>query len=683
MLSSKVFLSVLLLIPCYIEATVVIDSLKAELSGVASPSQQLKISQRLFAEYIREDYDSAHLYALRAYEHSIASGDSIAAAASLMNIGTACTKLGNYECAIEKYQEAIVFNRKLGHKEGEAKCHGNLGGMFFYSKKFEASVEHMLLAQELFLEIGDSTSYYMAFANLAPGYRALARLKLAVESYRQAIEFYERRKDPSRLASLYLGLARTYCDLNQCDRAQAFNDKALRFSRSSGSKEQLASSLFYMGENFRSLDIYDSANHYLHQALAEFTDLGNQHFITLAYRLIGVNLMDQGRLEEAVIYFRKALAVARENDNAGNESAVLLPYGLTLLEMNQLDSARFFLERGYALSVPTGAPSLIISYLDQLSLVHEKLGHFKEALQYERSGDSLRSATSSEHDLTRLEKLRADLSERELELARRNEQSKSDQLAIEQAKNDLQKVVIIGVILLLVLSIVSLLWLRERSRTRWKNSLLREQERGLRAVLAATDQVRDSVARDLHDGLGQILTALEMKLHRFFKDVRRKDQPDQNLRSASELLKDAMDETRSIAYRMKPHSLEALGLSDTIEEMLRKSIDGTKLKYEFESLGVKRLDHQLEFNIYRICQELVNNTVKHSQASEMVVQLFQRDDKIILVVEDNGIGYDYEAASKTGMGLMNIKNRVESINGRLTVEAVIPSGQITKIQIPI
>ncbi len=120
-----------------------------------------------------------------------------------------------------------------------------------------------------------------------------------------------------------------------------------------------------------------------------------------------------------------------------------------------------------------------------------------------------------------------------------------------------------------------------------------------------------------------------------------------------------------------------------IQDMLKKCLDPTNLKYEFEHFKVEgRFAENVEISLYRITQELVNNVIKHSGATEIAVQLIKSKSKLLLIVEDNGSGFNVKKEND-GIGLMNIKSRLNTINGEVNFEPSPNSGMVATIRIPV
>ncbi|MBO9636383.1 MAG: hypothetical protein J7578_24995, partial [Chitinophagaceae bacterium] len=202
----------------------------------------------------------------------------------------------------------------------------------------------------------------------------------------------------------------------------------------------------------------------------------------------------------------------------------------------------------------------------------------------------------------------------------------------------------------------------------------------LSAMLEGQEQERTRLARDLHDGLGGLLSGVKIQLSGLTPMV--KEAPQQAIVGKTlHHLDNAVDELRRIARSMMPEVLMTYGLGEATKEYcngLRKSgipVSCQVFKYRND------MDHARQVTLYRIMQELVNNAVKHAQASQILVQLQQSDDRIFLTVEDDGKGFDpSQMANLEGAGLANIQSRVEMLQGRLDVQSAAGTGSSFTIE---
>lgn len=203
------------------------------------------------------------------------------------------------------------------------------------------------------------------------------------------------------------------------------------------------------------------------------------------------------------------------------------------------------------------------------------------------------------------------------------------------------------------------------------NLMLDHQNTLMQAVVDTQERERKLIAHNLHDGLGQILTAAKMNVnaHRALKDEKKSDF--KVLEKAENLLEEAIYEVRNITGDLMPAILKDFGLKTALEKLCSNMSSGNKTRFYFSAHNVmNNIPESVSFNIYRICQEILNNIIKHSEADEATVQLFVRDNELILQAEDDGKGFDLRKmkTKSDGLGLKSIENRVNLIHGTLDLD---------------
>jgi len=131
------------------------------------------------------------------------------------------------------------------------------------------------------------------------------------------------------------------------------------------------------------------------------------------------------------------------------------------------------------------------------------------------------------------------------------------------------------------------------------------------------------------------------------------------------MLDSSITELRRVAHNMMPEALVKFGIKDALGDFCN-SLDNRQIKVNFQYFGIeKRFDQKIEISLYRIAQELINNAFKHSQATELIVQLIQEENRVNLTVQDNGKGFNTDILrTSKGSGVANIRSRVEALNGR-------------------
>jgi signal transduction histidine kinase len=321
--------------------------------------------------------------------------------------------------------------------------------------------------------------------------------------------------------------------------------------------------------------------------------------------------------------------------------------------------------------------------------LYKRKGKYKEAFDYFSLYEKYKEEVFSQDKSNQVSYLQVKFDTEEKEKLILLEQTRNQELLNEKLATDLElsqrNTMLAGtLILLLVIGVASYLTIQYNKRRleREKNiALLEEKDRGLQAVIAAQEEERGRVARELHDGVVQDLTSIYNRLNQAVSSL--DNETREKIESLSKNLQTVSKEVRSISHQLMPLALRELGLLAALEDMFNKVLTPIAITYEFEALGVEnRLPEKIEISLYRITQELVTNIIKHSEASEVSIMLNNRGGFVTLIIEDNGKGFDY-TPSASGIGLSSIKSRINMVHGELKYESTKNTGTITIVRIPL
>ncbi|MBC5773099.1 PAS domain-containing protein [Pontibacter sp. KCTC 32443] len=218
---------------------------------------------------------------------------------------------------------------------------------------------------------------------------------------------------------------------------------------------------------------------------------------------------------------------------------------------------------------------------------------------------------------------------------------------------------------------------RKNAELKHLNSKLQQQKELLIAILEAQEEERSRISESLHNGVAQILYATKLHVEDLVKEV-----PGEYVQKLNKLLLNAISEIRRVSHELVPLILKDFGLKRAIMDMCG-SLKNKSLQLECEIENFETaLDTYYELVLYRISQELINNILKHSKATEAKILLYQEEDLVYLKVRDNGIGMKAAVTEHKGIGLRSIRDRVKLLNG--TFEISVPSsGKGTQVIISI
>ena len=272
---------------------------------------------------------------------------------------------------------------------------------------------------------------------------------------------------------------------------------------------------------------------------------------------------------------------------------------------------------------------------------------------------------------------------KESKIAQLEADRKLQQLSI-QKKNMLNYILISGAVVLLVVSLLSYRNYKQKQKLQQQRIAELETQQQLtatEAVLKGEEQERTRLAKDLHDGLGGMLSGIKYSFNNMRGNLVMTPDNAQAFERSMDMLDSSIKEMRRVAHNMMPEALMKLGLQQALQDYCDGLSESQPfaLNSEFHGLD-KRMEPATEIVVYRIVQELLNNTVKHSGATTILAQVIRNDNSLSITVEDNGKGFNMDDATiDRGMGLKNIQSRVDYLKGQIDIKSA--EGKGTSVHI--
>ncbi|MGB5975926.1 MAG: sensor histidine kinase, partial [Cyclobacteriaceae bacterium] len=396
--------------------------------------------------------------------------------------------------------------------------------------------------------------------------------------------------------------------------------------------------------------------------------------------------------DSAEMYYRKSIAIDKE---AGKTDAIAWSYynlGKNFEDRELYDSALYYYKEA---ETNTSSTFLLRDLYYNLSEVHFLMQDYELSNRYKNkqvtirdsldgiTREALRLKDNYNRQRQQTEKIAANLKLREAEVLNRN---------------ILITTLIVCLLLLAIISFAILKYWQEKQKAELagKNAEINQQRidqllqsienKEMSAVLRGQETERKRIAQDLHDRLGSMLAVIKIHFNTVQDNLKTiEEENKRQYAKANTLLDEACEEVRHIAHDMSSGVLQKFGLVKALEN-LKSSINETgHLEVDVLAYGMddERLDYKREINLYRIIQELVSNTLKHAEASEITIQLIRKDTNLDIMVEDDGTGFDPDRPKRKGMGLINVKDRVKDLNGNIVIDSGKGSGTTVTINIPL
>ncbi len=202
----------------------------------------------------------------------------------------------------------------------------------------------------------------------------------------------------------------------------------------------------------------------------------------------------------------------------------------------------------------------------------------------------------------------------------------------------------------------------------------------LNAVFETQESERKRLAEDLHDSVGQVLSAIKLNLHRLDRVIETEG-PKSLLADTRQLTDECIQEIRNIIHNVLPPVLTDFGLIDALQALCDKLGQNTDIKITFtKNLADERFPSEIELTYYRMAQELFGNAVKHSKATAIQLLITKEDGWLVMSFSDNGIGFDMDNVTH-GFGIKNLQSRAQLINGKIHTYTKPQAGTLTTIKV--
>jgi signal transduction histidine kinase len=210
--------------------------------------------------------------------------------------------------------------------------------------------------------------------------------------------------------------------------------------------------------------------------------------------------------------------------------------------------------------------------------------------------------------------------------------------------------------------------------------LYKKQKEAKLALITGEENERKRIATELHDGLGGLLSTLKLNAESLELENKTHTQAYANVLF---LIDKACQELRLLSHNMLPSGIEHLGIELTLKSYIDKLSSGINKTILLDTYGLESIRNKsLELHVYRICSELINNAIKHSQFKNLNVQLIKQNQTLTIIVADDGIGFDPFDTAHSGIGFISIRSRLEALAGDMKFDSLIGKGTTIIIEIP-
>lgn len=535
--------------------------------------------------------------------------------------------------------------------------------------------------RDLALQLGDSILLQYGESHLSLAYKYLGDYEASLAHELKTLEL-SRSLQNKRGEAISLGaIGNLYKRLKDYAQAEYYFQQSIAIREAAQDSGLMASAYNNFGILVGDMGRKEEAITYYQKALKIYDALGRISDVNLSYANIGAELMDLDRLEEAKEYVMKGLEGARADGDQVYEMNAIVNLGIIAEKQGKPALALDYYRQGFALAEAIPRPNQLIRLRHDQARVLGLLGRYEEALEREREAYFMQDSMFTVEKAEAIAELQTqfEVAEKDLAIAQLRETEALQALENTRLWSGLG----VAALLLLLLGLGFLLY-RQGQRQKLEAQHQKAQKMQFRAVLDAEEKERSRIAGDLHDSLGQLLSTTKLQLSSLGKPLTEQDQP--RLASAIHLLDDSVTEVRQISHNLAPPALIRGGLLRAFRDLARLASNTDQLSFDLK-LEVPQLTipKELEIHIYRIVQELINNSIRHAGCSELGLHLWGKENRLEIEVWDNGGGFDLAAVQQGGGGLgwHSIQGRLQLLDGTFALTADLDQGTRVRLSIPL
>ena len=578
--------------------------------------------------------------------------------------------------------------------------------------------------QQLFAQSEDSLSNIIANGNRIQQLRAGVELakKQSSSKFEDAIYTTERLlpiafefNDTVACVSLLRSKGISYYFIGEYDKAAASYFEAVALIEKKGNTRALAEVYELIARLYRKTHELGLALNYYQRAMQIFKSINDLPGISTIYNESGVVYEYQQQYNKAVDSYKKSLDISKQlNDKVGVAYA-LSNLGTVYRLTKQFEQGELYLKQAYqirntlhdtfalALSASDlgiiyqawGEYTLAIKYFTESNKVAQQL-HYKELLSANYLALAQVYASIYNYELAyAFQSKHKNLSDsifteqraaQVAELQTKYDTQKKDIAIVEQANalSKKQTQLVITLISLIALIFITGLWYNQnklKQKALLQKTLLEQQVLQNQVMMEAEERERTRIARELHDGVGQQLSAAKLNLSAFENRLSLEQQKE--FLVSIQLVDDAVKEVREISHNMMPVVLQNQGLKDALVEFVSKLNRGNTVVVNLDVVEMPdKLSTTIATVLYRVVQESVSNALKHANANQISIQLVGYNDYVSLLIEDDGIGFDTKQ-NYGGIGLKNLSSRIALIGGTIDFDSTAGKGTTVVVSVPV
>ena len=591
------------------------------------------------------------------------------------------------------YQQALTLSKKINNKHLILSSLNDLGVVYIELNKMDSAILTFQQAIPVAQQLNDTLRVARVTANIGNVYLHKKDRAKAIDYYLQSARIWETCADKSRLPLLYSNISWLLTEQKEYDKAFEYGKKAFEMARANGDDYSSVTALLNLSGTYEQIGNFDKQYELLQQALPLAKKGKDFEQISTLYDDLGDYYFQKKLYQQALTNYLAGHDYVLQMGNKYHLCTSEAMLAQVYHQLNQSELAYQFIQKAEKDALEVGARADLREIYQTRAEIDQKAGRFESAASYFSKSivlsDSLFKAETSEK-VAEVEAKFQNVQKQE-EIKRLEKDKVIQQLSLSR-KSTLNYILAGSLAALLFTGFLGYRNIRHRQLLVKQHDELQkqkirelEQDKQLVAVdsmLKGQEEERSRLAKDLHDGLGGLLSGVKFSLTNMKDNLIMTPDNMAVFERSLDMIDTSIKELRRVAHNMMPEMLTKFGLDEALKEYCNTINSAKLVSVKYQSFGMDlRLEKSTEIIIYRIVQELLNNILKHASASEAFVQLIRDDKRLNLVVEDNGKGFDPSSPEHNkGAGWVNIRSRIEYLKGQLDLHSEPGKGTLVNIE---
>jgi len=571
--------------------------------------------------------------------------------------------LSDPESAESYIDTALHYYQEVDDSAGIANSWYRYGVLYRFKGEFDRATDLMDRNLEYYEARSDTFKVVNALFQKGVIYSLQGRYDKSLEAYFYILDVYESLDDSTSMGFTLNSIGIVFKNMRKYEDAELVLERAIAIHRALDDRDDLANALGNLGSVRAERGQHEQAIALFREARNIDKELGILWGEALNEKNEGTALMALNRYEESLPHFLRARQIQVSNGYTNDLAETLVELSTAYLRLGRLDSAEANILKGLEMDISSNRTKMQL--YAGLSQVLEAKGRYSQALEAKKMQaafqDSIFNETSAK--MANIWAAEYGVKEKEVQLAKKDDLLQEQGFLIDQMESRTMLALAVGGVAFLL---SFLIWLFYRQKQRLKNQEienLRSQKEiaALESYIQGEENERKRLAQDLHDGLNGDLSVVKYKVSSMDESGLNSELAKRRL-EAIDLIDKACAQVRNISHNLAPQVLKEFSLKEAIEQYVLRLNSGSDIQFSFQFFGDSpRLDKERETVIFRMIQEMTNNILKHSGATDALVQFNHHGDDLVITVEDNGRGFDSKNIEE-GLGLKTIKSRVDYLN---------------------